>query len=85
MKIKIDVDVTPQELRAFFGLPDVSGLQEDMMAHIRKQMAAGVEGFDAMTLMKPFLPEHLRTFEAMQKSFWEAMLRASKQDRSQQT
>jgi microcystin-dependent protein len=80
VKISIDIDVTPQELRNFFGLPDVTGLHEEMMAQIRKQMLAGMEGMDPMTLMRPFLPEHLRAFEATQKSFWEAMMKANKQE-----
>jgi hypothetical protein len=28
MKIKLDIDCTPEEMRAFFGLPDVKPMQE---------------------------------------------------------
>ena len=31
MKITVDVDVTPEELRQFFGLPNIEGLQEEML------------------------------------------------------
>ena len=27
MRIKLDIDCTPEELRGFFGLPDVRGMQ----------------------------------------------------------
>jgi hypothetical protein len=35
-------------------------------------MLSGMEGFDPATLMKPFLPPHLQSMEALQKSFWDA-------------
>lgn len=72
MKISIDIDCSPQEARAFFGLPDVEPLQQEMLELIREKMLAGAAGFDPATVMRPFLPEHLQSLEAMQKSFWEA-------------
>ena len=32
MKVKIDIDCTPEEARAFFGLPDLGPLHEQMTA-----------------------------------------------------
>lgn len=69
MKIKLDIDATPQELRTFFGLPDVSRIQDEMMEQIRDQMLEGAKGFDAYNLIKPTLPPHLQSMEAFQK-FW---------------
>lgn len=57
MKIHFDIDATPQELRTFFGLPNIESLQNEMLDTFRKNMAAGVEGFDPATLMKPFFPD----------------------------
>ncbi len=73
VKIKLDLDATPQELRTFFGLPDLQPLQNEMLDNIREKMSAGVEGFDASSLMKPFLPENMHS---MQKQFWDAMTQA---------
>lgn len=78
MKIRLDIDASPQELRTFFGLPDVEALQNQMIDHIRKQMEAGMAGFDPATLLKPFLPEHLRSLEALQKSFWASFMDPAK-------
>jgi len=74
MKITFDIDATPQELRSFFGLPNIEPLQEEMLAMIRKNMTAGMEGFDPATLMKPFLPEHLQSLTTLQKAYWQAIL-----------
>ena len=75
MKIKLDIEATPQELRSFFGLPDIEPLQNEMLELIRKNMSAGIEGYDPMTLMKPFLPEHMQAFTTLQKNFWNTMMR----------
>jgi len=69
MKIRIDVDLSPAEARAFFGLPDVQALQEEVLETIRERMRAGTEGFDPLSLMQPFLTWNLQTLEAMRKAF----------------
>lgn len=73
MKIKLDIDATPQELRTFFGLPDLTAFHEEMIAHVRDKMVAGVEGYDPLTLMSNLLPQGMQGLEAMQKVFWESM------------
>jgi len=77
VKIKLDLDATPQELRTFFGLPDLEPLQKEMLDNIREKMGAGIEGFDAASLMKPFLPESMQSMQAMQKQFWDAMTQST--------
>lgn len=72
MKITIDVDITPRELRTFFGLPDVKPLQDEMLDRIREKMRKGAEGFDPITLMKPLMPQSMQSIEALQTAFWQA-------------
>ena len=38
MKITIDVDITPNELRSFLGLPNVEKLQEQMLSNAQKYL-----------------------------------------------
>ncbi len=38
MKLSMEVDCTPEEARRFLGLPDVSGLNEQIVAEMRKQI-----------------------------------------------
>lgn len=52
MIIKIEIDVKPEELRRFLGLPDVGGLQEDMVHYVRDKMATSVDGFDPAEFIK---------------------------------
>ena len=51
MQIKIEIDVRPEELRRFLGLPDVSGLQEDVVAFLRDKLGAASD-FDASQFVK---------------------------------
>ena len=73
MKININLDVTPQEARTFFGLPDVKPLQDEMLGKVREKILSGAEGFDPVSLLKPFFPQNVQTLEAIQKSFWQAL------------
>lgn len=54
MKFRIELDVSAAEVRQVFGLPDVEQLQRDVIDAIRASMAAGVEGFDPLSLFQSF-------------------------------
>ena len=47
MKIKLDIECTPEELRGFFGLPDVRGMQEQLLKEVEAQMRAGIKALDS--------------------------------------
>ena len=85
MKIHFDIDITPQELRTLLGLPDVEPLQQEMLEILRRNMAAGVEGFDPVALMKPWLPPHLQSLEALQKLWKDFQGRQSSGDGAKTT
>jgi hypothetical protein len=72
MKISVEIDATPLEVREFFGLPDVQSLQKDILDKIREEMTKGTSGLDAFNLMKPFFPAHMQSMESLQKAFWNA-------------
>ena len=58
MKINITLDVTPEEARQFFGLPDVQGLQEEMLKQAQQRLAeSGNQAFADMlsTAVQPML------------------------------
>jgi len=42
MKMTIEVDCTPQEARAFLGLPDVSKLNDHLIGEMQKRMDANI-------------------------------------------
>ncbi|MGP9765757.1 hypothetical protein ACT3UM_08500 [Halomonas sp. AOP13-D3-9] len=57
MKINVEFDLTPDEFRRSLGLPDVEAFQKNLLENIQRQMESGVEGYDPMSLMRPFLQQ----------------------------
>ena len=80
MKLHIDIDCTPQEARAFFGLPDVEPMQQAMMADIEKRMRATVAEMEPEALMRLWGPSMMKGFEELQKAFWSGMGMKDKKD-----
>ena len=78
MKIKIDIDCTPDEARTFLGLPDVKPMQEAMIAQLQERMAANLAAMDPETMIKTWMPMGLQGFEQMQKAFWTQLSAATK-------
>ena len=73
MNISINVDLTPEELRRFLGLPDIKPLQDEMVEKMREQLSAGAEGLDPAGVMAPMMATNMAAYEAMQKAFWSAL------------
>lgn len=73
MKVRIDIDCTPEEARQFFGLPDVRPMQETLMAEIEARMKANLTAMDPETMLKTWLPASIQGWEQLQKMFWSQM------------
>jgi hypothetical protein len=67
MKIKIEVDCTPQEARQFLGLPDVEPMQRAMMDHMQDQMTGAMTMLDPESLAKSWFPLGQQGIEQFQK------------------
>jgi hypothetical protein len=55
MKITLNVDCTPQEARAFLGLPDVTAMNDAMMAEMQSRMKANMAALQPEELMKSWM------------------------------
>lgn len=73
MNFRVDIEMTPEELRRALGLPDVASLQQEMIAKVREQMEAGADGYDPLTLLKPYLNNGIGSMEAFQKLLFSMM------------
>ena len=73
MKIKFDIDCTPEEARAFLGLPDVAPMQRALLEEIGERINAGLEAMDPEALMKTWMPLGVQGLEQAQKMFWSQM------------
>lgn len=78
MKIHIEIDASPQEVRSFFGLPDLEPMQRAWMSQLQDRIKQGMEAIDpAIAALSPAMIEQMKAFEAMQKAFWEGFKPAS--------
>jgi hypothetical protein len=70
MKFTVDVDCTPEEARAFLGLPDVKPMQDALMKQVQERMTASLSAMDPETLIKTWMPAGVQGMEQLQKMFW---------------
>jgi hypothetical protein len=73
MKIKLDIDCTPDEVREFFGLPQLKPLQEELLKEVQERLRANIKAMDAEALLKTWLPATLKGFEQLQEMFLSRM------------
>lgn len=69
MKITVDVDCTPEEARAFLGLPDVRPMQEELMEEIKNRTLSGLRAMQPDEMLRVWLPANLKSMEQIYKSF----------------
>lgn len=68
MKITMNIDCTPEEARAFLGLPDVRPMQEDLMKQMHERMTASIRVMDASEMLRSWMPS-TNAFEQFQAMF----------------
>lgn len=83
MKVKIDIDCTPEEARTFMGLPDVKPMQESMMRDVEERMRANLQAMDPETMVKTWLPAGIQSWEQLQRMFWSQMTRTGEDDKKE--
>lgn len=72
MQIKIEIDVKPEELRRFLGLPDVAGLQDDLMSFVRDKLGAAADTLDPSSFVK----DNIQSLKA--SAPWQRLMSATK-------
>jgi len=73
MKVKFDIECTPQEARQFFGLPNVEPMQDALMKELQDKMSENISSLDPEAMLKTWLPATIQGWGEVQKMFWEQM------------
>lgn len=77
MKVKFDIECTPEEARRFMGLPDVQPMQQAMMKELENKMRENMNAMDPEAMMKTWMPGAIQNWgqnwEEMQRMFWQQM------------
>lgn len=85
MKVHIEMDMTPEEARAFMGLPDVRPMQENMMGEMQARMKAAFDANDPEGMVRAWLPFSYgaggaEAFQKLQKAMWDSATAMLKKD-----
>ena len=72
MKVTINIDCTPEEARAFFGLPDLGPVHAAYVDRMTSFVAEGLSPADIEKMMRTWLPGMAEGFEQWRQAFWAA-------------
>jgi uncharacterized protein DUF6489 len=77
MKIHVEMEMTPEEARTLMGLPDVSHLNEQMLAEMKKRLKAAMDASDPEAMLRAWMPMGGQGFEQFQRFLWDSAQRAA--------
>ena len=67
MKVTINTDCTPEEARAFLGLPDVRPMQQQLMQEVQDRMTTTIRSVGPEQMFKTWMPASMGAFEQLQE------------------
>ncbi len=73
MKFKFDIECTPEEARAFIGLPNIAPMQERMMKDLEDRLQENIRNLSPEEMVKTWMPATMQGIGEMQKIFWSQM------------
>jgi hypothetical protein len=73
MKVTMNVECSPEEARAFLGLPDVAPMQQALMAELEEQLRQNMRAMTPENMLKTWMPAGIQNVEQAQKMFWSQM------------
>lgn len=73
MKIRVEVEVGPTELREFLGLPDVTGIQQEALEAVSRKLKRGSPSADPIAVLRSFMPTGLLSLEEWQRLLLKAL------------
>jgi hypothetical protein len=74
LKINVEIDVSPEELKKLYGVPDITKLQGIVIDQVNEKLL-GADAESLKTFIKPFFTDGMKAVEAYQ-SFLSGFLRA---------
>ena len=81
MKVTMEMDMTPEEARAFMGLPDVAPVQKKMMDEMQARVKQAFDANDPEAMMRAWMPlGGAEAFQKFQKMMWDSASAMVKKD-----
>ena len=77
MKIHVEMDMTPEEARKLMGLPDLTKMQEQVLAEMQKRVKAALDTSDPEAMLRAWMPMGGQGLEQFQRFLWDSARTAS--------
>ncbi|MGI9324246.1 MAG: DUF6489 family protein [Pseudomonadales bacterium] len=80
MKVNIELDLTPEEARRFFGLPDIAPLQDKLMERVQQQIEASADPAYLGKLASQLVTGGMQSVDSFQRAFFDMVSNSSSKD-----
>ena len=77
MKMRVEMDLTPDEARRLMGLPDLTAMQARLVEEFERRMMAAMEKSAPEEVMKQWFSLGSQGFEQFQRFIWDSARNAS--------
>lgn len=67
MKIKVEFELSPEELRESLGLPDISGLQNEALSMLQKRISTDIEDIDVAKVVESWFSQGIAASRKVQE------------------
>ncbi len=84
MKLKIELDLTPEEARTFLGLPDLVPLQEEVLGELRERLVSNLSYLDPQEVLRSWVSGTSRGVEEFRKFFGAAAARTQEASKDEE-
>ena len=77
MKVRVEMDLTPDEARRLMGLPDLTAMQARLVDEFERRMMLALEKSEPEAIMKQWFAIGSQGFEQFQRFMWEGARNAT--------
>lgn len=77
MKVRVEMDLTPEEARTLMGLPDLTAMQGRLVAEFERRMMQAMEKSEPEAIMRQWFAIGTQGLEQFQRFMWEGAKNAT--------
>lgn len=72
MKVRVEMDLTPDEARRLMGLPDLTAMQTRLMDEFERRMMRALEKSEPEAMLKQWFALGNQSMEQFQRFLWDS-------------
>ena len=77
MKVRMEMDMTPDEARRLMGLPDLTAMQSRLVAEVERRMMAAMEKSEPEEMLRQWFSLSSQGLEQFQRFMWDSARKAT--------